>query len=61
LEFFGWAKTAPENRRFDDADVAAKRLTSLFDGVAFEEFQAVFQNWIERLELIRDNRAYFIQ
>jgi hypothetical protein len=39
-----------------------KELTDFFDGVTFEEFQRVFQNWIERLEwVVRDNGEYFIQ
>jgi hypothetical protein len=41
--------------------VVLEELTDLFDTVTSEEFQSVFQNWIERLEwVIRHNGEYFI-
>jgi hypothetical protein len=50
------------NRRFVDADDVVEALTNLFDNVAFDEFQRVFQTWIGRLKwVIRNSGKHFIE
>jgi hypothetical protein len=62
FQFFAWAKTALQNRRFADVDPVVQALTDLLGSVTFEELQSVFPNWIERLKwVIRHNGAYFIK
>jgi hypothetical protein len=61
FQFFGQAKTLLRNRRFADADMVVDGLINLWDNVTFEEFESMFQNWIEKLEwAIEDNRECFI-
>jgi hypothetical protein len=52
---FGPAKTAWRNRRFVDLNHVVEALTNLFDNVAFDELQHVFQSWIRRLEQVIKN------
>jgi histone-lysine N-methyltransferase SETMAR len=55
--FFGRAKTAFQNQRFEDSNAILAALTDLWESITFEELQRVFSNWIRRLEWVIKNNG----
>jgi hypothetical protein len=56
---FGRAKTAIQNKSFQDPDELIEARTNVFDGITFEALQSVFHNWIRRLRSVIEKRGEY--